>query len=247
MPRINAWLVCGGRWHDFDFARLELLKLLAEDQDVRVRVSWDFRDVEFLSTARCVISYTCDLRPSQAEQEALSDYVRAGGRWFALHGTNSVFEFKPDGVHSPRVLPTLMETLGSQFIAHPPIAPYRVQVSPGADHPFVHDIAPFETADELYLCEYHGEIRPLLETRFSGEARGFAESSWPDDTPRLVAYLHPYGAGEVLYYTLGHCRGRWDMQPMLEEYPRIERGSWELPVHYTLLRRGIAWAKGQLA
>ena len=28
--RIDVYLVCGGRYHDFDFARLELLKLLAE-------------------------------------------------------------------------------------------------------------------------------------------------------------------------------------------------------------------------
>jgi len=29
--RIDCVLVCGGVWHDMDFARLELLKLLAED------------------------------------------------------------------------------------------------------------------------------------------------------------------------------------------------------------------------
>jgi len=32
---INAVLVVGGKWHDFDYARLELLKLLAEDDRVR--------------------------------------------------------------------------------------------------------------------------------------------------------------------------------------------------------------------
>ena len=37
--RIDAYLVCGGAWHDFDFARLELLKLLAEDERIRVKVA----------------------------------------------------------------------------------------------------------------------------------------------------------------------------------------------------------------
>ena len=39
--RIDAYLVTGGKYHDVDFARLELLKLLAEHDDVRVRVAAD--------------------------------------------------------------------------------------------------------------------------------------------------------------------------------------------------------------
>ena len=35
--RVDVWLVAGGRYHDFDFARLELLKLLAEHPQLRVR------------------------------------------------------------------------------------------------------------------------------------------------------------------------------------------------------------------
>ena len=46
---ILGHLVCGGRWHDMDFARLELLKLLGENPDLRVRVSEDFRDSEAIA------------------------------------------------------------------------------------------------------------------------------------------------------------------------------------------------------
>jgi uncharacterized protein len=45
----------------------------------------------------------------------------------------------------------------------------------------------------------------------------------------------------VLYLNLGHCRGHYDMQPMIDNYPKIERGSWQLPQFYELLRRGIAY------
>ena len=55
-------------------------------------------------------------------------------------------------------------------------------------------------------------------------------------------YLHPCNGGEVLYLTLGHCRGRYDMQPLMDEYPHVERCSWESPVYWELLRRGISWA-----
>ena len=36
------------------------------------------------------------------------------------------------------------------------------------------------------------------------------------------------------------------MQPLVEEYPELERGSWDLPVFYELLRRGIAWVFSNL-
>jgi type 1 glutamine amidotransferase len=110
--------------------------------------------------------------------------------------------------------------LGSQFLAHPPIQPYRVEVS-DPSHPLVEGIEPFEADDELYLCEYHGASQALLHARFRGEAPGFIEKAWPrandSDDRQLVLYLHSYGGGEVLYCTLGHCRGRYDMRPMIDE------------------------------
>ena len=59
-------------------------------------------------------------------------------------------------------------------------------------------------------------------------------------------YLHPVGRGEVLYLTLGHCRGRYDMRPVMDEYPVVERGAWEVPEFRELLRRGLRWAAGGL-
>jgi hypothetical protein len=136
-----------------------------------------------------------------------------------------------------------MRMLGSQFLAHPPIKPYRVEVS-DASHPLVAGIEPFEADDELYLCEYHGSPHALLHTHYRGEAPGFVERNWPasDSDRQLVLYLHAHGGGEVLYCTLGHCRGQYDMRPLMPQYPTVERGSWKLPVFHELLRRGLRWA-----
>ena len=125
------------------------------------------------------------------------------------------------------------------FIAHPPVAPYRVDVAdPG--HPLVAGIAPFETNDELYLVERYGDLHVLLDTGFGGEATGFVEADWPA-ARHPVFYLHTVGKGAVLYLTLGHCRGHYDMQPMLDFYPAVERCAWDLPVFHELLRRGLGW------
>jgi type 1 glutamine amidotransferase len=134
-----------------------------------------------------------------------------------------------------------METLGSMFIAHPPIGPYRVTVT-DPKHPLVMGIEPFETTDELYLTKTYGDLQVLLETEFQGEAIGFVQREW-QRAQHPVFYLHPIGQGGVLYLTLGHCRGHYDMRPLMMWYPEIERGAWKLPVFYELLRRGISWAK----
>lgn len=241
MRPLDAYLVCGGRYHDMDYARLELLKHLAEHERVRTQVAPDYRDTDGIAASDFLVSYTCDLRPSEDEQRALADFVRGGGRWLALHGTNSVlyFDGKPP-FRTPRSYPVLMETLGSQFLAHPPIAPYTV--SPCSADPLVADVEPFEVQDELYLCEYHGPLEPLLETRFCGRAPGFAEEQWPDDEPRWVMYRKTLGQGAVLYLTLGHCRGHYDMRPLMDHYPAVERGAWELPVFHELIRRSLLWA-----
>lgn len=245
--RLDAYLVAGGKWHDIDYARLRLLTLLAEREHIRVTVAADYEDVGAITRSAFLVSYTCDVRPSTVAQEAIRAWVEGGGRWLALHGTNSALDLGgPDGVDSPRCFPTWADTLGSQFVAHPPIQPYAVEIA-DPDHWLVSGIDGFETDDELYLCEYHDRERlhVLARTRWNGEARGFVESDWTTTDPEhLVAYLRPLGAGAVLYNTLGHCRGHYDMVPRAAYHPTVERCSWEVPQYPEMLRRGILWAAG---
>jgi type 1 glutamine amidotransferase len=237
----TAYLVANARFHDTDFARLEVLKLLAEHPGIRTKVAHDFSDTEAIAASDFLITYTCDLRPSEMQEEALRDFVSGGGRWLALHATNAFLEFERGGARTAEGYDTFMESLGSRFKAHPLLEPYTVAAS-DPEHPLVAGIEPFEATDELYLCNYYGDIVPLLETRFSGSFEaGYADNEWHDDQPRLVAYLHPVGKGEVLYITLGHCCGAYDMRPMQDITP-VVRGSWENPVFIDLLRRAIRWA-----
>ncbi len=250
VERVDAYLVAGGKYHDIDFARRELLDLLAEHEHVRVTVGSNWDDIDALTSSAFVVSYTCDVRPSEASQHAMRAWVEGGGRWVALHGTNTALDLpRPNGVESPRCFPTWVDTLGSQFIAHPKIAPYPVRLS-DPDHWLVAGVDEFETEDELYLMEYpdRGALQPLLHTTYSGEAPGFEEDDWTTgDETHLVQYVRPFGTGAVLYNTLGHCRGHFDMVPLKDYHPTIDRCSWEKPEYYELLRRAIRWALGETA
>lgn len=239
---INVYLVCNARFHDTNFARLELLKLLAENEDIHTHVAGDFSDTQTIKRCQFLITYTCDLRPSAEEQTALAEILDGGGRWFALHATNAILEFTADGkADTPDLAPNFMKLLGSRFVAHPPNQKFTVRVS-DVKHPLTDGIADFEVQEEeTYYCEKLGEQLVLLEASYSERSTGYVKPDYGTDRdchPQM--YLHPWGEGEVLYLSLGHCAGKHDMKPLADNYP-VVRGSWNSPVYYELLRRGIRW------
>jgi hypothetical protein len=244
--RKNVHLICGGKYHDFDFARLELLKLLARFDHVRVTVASSYDDQDSLHRSDALITYTSDLVPLEGEQDGLQQFLREGGRWFALHSTNTFLRHNKEKRRweAPRIAPRFFDMLGSQFEAHPPVQPFTVH--PTRSHPLVDGIGPFVVEGELHLCRFYGEHECLLETRFSGTVKGFQKSSWRRNDPVPVMYLHPWEDNEVLYLNLGHARSHYDMQPLVDYYAEVERGSWTQPAFYELLRRGICWALREL-
>lgn len=245
--RIDVYLVAGGKYHNIDHARVEILKLLAEQSRIKVNVGSDYSDIDTICDSDFIITYTCDVMPSESETKRLCDYVNSGKKWFALHGTNSILRFldtEDDSilVDCPEENRPFVEMLGSQFTSHPPIHEYDVLLTE-PDHDLVKDIPSFKVDDELYLCKFFGEYQTLLHANWSDHVEDFVRDDWRKETDQQpVLYIHPYGKGEVLYLTLGHCRGKYDMQPMIEEYPEPEEGAWRTPEFYELLRRGIKWA-----
>ena len=238
--RIDVYLVCNAKYHDTNFARLELLKLLAEQEDVWVRVSDSYRDIDAISRSKLLITYTCDLCPTDAEQDGLEAFLEQGGRWLALHGTNALVTLNSGKASTPDKAPKLMQLLGSRFVAHPAVQTFNVSVK-DPEHPLVQGITDFEIEDEPYYCEFFNEPTVLLEADYTTPSSGYERSSFGidrDSQPQM--YLHSVGEGEVLYLMLGHCTGKYDMQPLMDIAP-ISRCAWNYPVFYDLLRRSIAW------
>ena len=243
--RIDVYLVCNAKYHDTNFARLELLKLLAEHEDIWTRVSDNFSDSQGICDSTLLITYTCDLCPTEAEQDGLEHFLQGGGRWLALHGTSALIEFVDGKADTPDKAPRFMRMLGNRFVAHPPIEPFTVRVS-DPQHPLVRGIDAFDVEDEPYYCEYFGDNKVLLEATYNAPSNGYVRSGFGTDRqvhPQM--YLHPYAAGEVLYLALGHCTGKYDMQPLMDVAP-VARGAWRTKEYYELLRRSIRWGIGAL-
>jgi hypothetical protein len=85
----------------------------------------------------------------------------------------------------------------------------------------------------------------LLEAEYDAPSTGYVVQTIDTPGPHPIMYTHPVGRGEVLYLTLGHCRGKYDMRPFMPVCP-IDRMAWEVPEFYELLRRGIRWGIGAL-
>jgi type 1 glutamine amidotransferase len=239
---MKAHLIAAGKFHDIDFARLELLKLLAEHPEIRTSVSSDYADVDRIAAADLLITYTCDLVATPDQTAVLKAFLERGGRWLALHGTNAILRFGDDGiVDTPDEAPEFMALLGSRFTAHPPIEPFKVFVT-DPDHAMTRGLRDFRIEDELYLNRRTGEMDVLLHTQFTGTCSEFRDADW-DEAEVPVLYERRVGKGAVLYLTLGHCRGHYDLQPVSAFWPHPQRCGWNYPVFYELLRRGIAWGR----
>ncbi|MBB4632408.1 ThuA domain-containing protein [Sphingosinicella soli] len=243
---MKAHLVAAGKYHDIDFARLELLKLLAEHPQIRTSVASDYSDTDRIEAADLLITYTCDLVPTTEQTEVLRAFLERGGRWLALHGTNSILRIADDGiVDTPDDTPDFMALVGTRFTAHPPIEPFKVFVT-RPDHPLTEGLRDFRIEDELYLSRRTAEIDVLLHTSFTGQCSEFRDADWNE--PQVpVLYERKLGQGAVLYLTLGHCRGHYDMLPATKFWPHPQRCGWNYPVFYELLRRGVRWGMPGLA
>jgi len=223
-----ANLICGSpaRNHDFDFARRHLLDALYAAGEIRTDVFQTYPDAGAIVAGDLLVSYSSQVPATDEQCFALRRYLEHGGRWFALHASNSV--------RDNRYLPGI---LGSRFITHPPYLHYAVSIT-RPDEPLLGGIASFEVDDEMYVIEHADDIEVLLHSRWGGEAAG----RHFDEEDRPLMYRRRVGDGGVLYLALGHCNRPFDKpRPDGPDLPD-RRGPWALPVYTELVRRGIEWA-----
>ncbi len=246
-------IVTGGKYHDFDLARLRLLELMAGDDRIRASCAMDYEGLQVLDECSGLVLYTCDLMPSDAQAGAMDAFVRRGGRIMALHAVNAHLEFTDgpeivtSGVRIPglvkstaeHICPMFMDLLGSRFVTHLAAQEIHVHVE-DADHPVTQGLKDFMLIDEPYVATPIGDLKILLSARYKGLTPGYETIEVTDDPPRPQLYVKDHGLGAVLYSPLGHACGKYDMRPLMDEAPAV-RGPWDDANYLHIVRRGIAW------
>ena len=252
--------------HDMNYARLQLLQSLLSEDDLSVTVANDYQDIErWLPGTEFLITYVAGPFPVGQGNDALSDWLKSGGRWFALHGTSGGKAVKTERDGRPVKQMVKAEhhgTLGCFFLNHPPISEFAVAVS--GDHPVTHGLpGSFTVQDELYLIELQNPdaSRVLLTTELAADPSppgfGFVydedTSLQPDGKTRALGYALDVGRGEIVYIGLGHCHtGRIDnpspVDPSVNpdgSMPPEFHSVWENDAFARLLQNGIAWGLGR--
>jgi len=235
MPTVPTMcnLVCGSpaRNHDFDFARVRLAQAIYEAGDIRTDCWNDYDAGEAIAAGDMLVSYTSQVPVSDENCDAIRSFLEDGGRWFAVHASNSVRENQ----HLPGIL-------GSRFLSHPPYTRFEVTVE-RANDPLVSGLeAKFAVDDEIYCIEQHGDIEVLLQTHWGGEVLGGRVF---EPAPRPLMYRHQVGKGAVLYLALGHANRPFDKARADGPDLPDRRGPWEMALYRQLIERGIAWAAGR--
>jgi len=225
-----ANLICGSphRNHDFDFVRLRLGQALYDAYGVRVDCFQDYEDRAAILNGDLLVTYTSQVPVSEEACSALEQYLERGGRWFALHASNSVAGNR-----------RLAELLGSRFISHPPYQTIEVQVTAPGD-PLLEGVEPFAVDDELYCLEIcTADVEVLLHTHWGGEAFGGHVFEAAD---RPLMYRRRVGQGGILYLALGQANRPYD-KPFADSPEQPDhRGPWDAAVYWTLIERGLEWA-----
>ena len=109
------------------------------------------------------------------------------------------------------------------------------------NHVLTEGLRDFSIEDELYLSERTAEIDVLMATEFNGECPDFSDSNQRQEEVPIL-YQRQVGAGAILYCTLGHCRGHYDLKPLAGFWPHPQRCAWNYPIFTEILRRAIGWA-----
>lgn len=245
-----------------DYARLRLLQFLHEHSTIRSTVANDFTDIaKWLPHSQLLITYVAGPYPDDEQNRYLRQWLEAGGRWLALHGTSGGKATRGGETRQARkmVKTSHHETLGSFFLNHPPLRKFQVHVA-APNHALTQDLpATFEVIDELYLIELQAPLtsQVLLTTELATDPSppgfGFVydhdTALQPDGKTRVLGYTRDLGQGSVAYIALGHCYPPTANRPSVvdasvdtsADSARLSRGPWETDAFQTLLRNGIQW------
>jgi uncharacterized protein len=212
MPPLKILVFVGteGIYHDHPGQGRFIADLLSRDEGMEADLSRDYQVLAGgLSPYGAALFYTDVGSLTPAQESGLLDFVRRGGGFFGLHTAAASF-LDCAGYHA---------MLNARFDGHSPYMDFTVAIA-DPDDPITSGLSEFAVTDELYYLKHDpARSRHLL--------RAFDPTR---NETHVMAFRHPYGAGRVFYFALGH-----------------DRAELEHPSFQEIVRRGARWAGRRLA
>jgi type 1 glutamine amidotransferase len=145
---------------------------------------------------------------TESQEEGLLGYVKRGGGFFGLHTAAASFL-------ENRVYHTMLNAF---FEDHSEYMDFEVTIV-DPTHPITREVSDFSVTDELYYLKHDKAQSHHLMTAYDPTK----------DASHVMAFVHQYGLGRVLYFALGH-----DMAVL------------ENPSFLEIIRRGVLWTAWKL-
>lgn len=262
----RAHLITGGfptgtpSGHDHDYARLQLLARL-EEQEIPASVSSDYEDVEkWLPHSQLLITYVAGPHPNPQQCGAIQSWLEAGGRWLGFHGTAGGKAERIEGTDWRKTVKLDHHAvLGGYFLTHPAIRTMTLKVGDGPESLLKGLPDSFEVTDEPYFVELQdpssthillsAEYGPDCVSPLIGPVYAKDTSLLPDGKTRALAFTKEVGKGGVTYFALGHAhnpaikalRAAEQGVPLESLAPLTFHGSWENETFQVMVRNAVTW------
>ena len=225
-PSAQAFALIGDRFHNPDYIRTALKKTLVEDLGLRIDFSDEVAliSAETLARYQLLIVFRDGMLwpdgygptapyPGFDGTELVSDppvperqphsvqwvtpeqgravrgFVEAGGAALFYHNSTYISPGSEDFRH----------VHGSATEGHPPVRPYRVEVT-DKEHPITRGVRDFVVTDEQHYMHYDKEPQYILALSVNDDGHTFKDLG----SRCQAAWAYDYGQGRVCYLAPGH-------------------------------------------
>ena len=152
-------MVIGGTSHPFEPCAAIFKEAMEASGQFSITVTQDRASLANLSGFDAVVMYTVRGEMSEAQEQGLVNFVRAGGGLLAIHCANAGL---------PK-FEAYTEMVGSEFTHHGPVAAFDVEMTEGAG-----DLLPRVSSKYTVIDEFHS-----IEARTDAPLREFQHGTRP--------------------------------------------------------------------
>jgi len=197
--------------------RFDILQPVLAKRDIEMVYTQDMNDLNSTNLARfdCLLLYANITRISPDQEQALFEFVSAGGGFAPIHCASFCFQNSSNCV----------ALIGGQFQKHQ-TGVFKETILK-TDHPVMKGLTAIESWDETYVHRKHNPNRVVLAERRYAGTNSMAANLGNTDEPggaEPYTWVRDHGKGRVFYTAWGH-----------------DQRTWSNPGFQALVENGIRW------